>query len=103
MKPLFIPLKRKYYEDFETGKKQLEFRPYGPRWNERTCVVGRPVIVSCGYGKQRRLCGIVTYFERLTKENHPRKWASISELFEAIYGKYPDDGIAAIGVDVAQQ
>lgn len=57
MKPLFIPLKREYFEAFFSGEKRQEYRPWGPRWNDRTCVIGRPVVLSCGYGKGRRLCG----------------------------------------------
>ena len=64
MKPLFIPLKREYFEEFATGKKTTEFRQYGPRWNERTCKVGRTVVLSLGYGKQRRLTGIITGFKK---------------------------------------
>ena len=62
MKPLFIPLKRDYFEAFESGKKVFEYRPYGPRWNEKTCPFGRRVVLSLGYGKQRRLLGHVDCF-----------------------------------------
>jgi hypothetical protein len=56
-KPLFIPLKTAYFEAFERGAKRQEFRPWGPRWNERTCSPGRRVVLSYGYGKERRLTG----------------------------------------------
>lgn len=61
-KPLFIPLKREYYRQFESGLKTTEIRPYGPRWNERTCTIGRHVVLSLGYGKQRRLTGSIVAF-----------------------------------------
>jgi hypothetical protein len=61
---LFIPLKREYFEAFASGTKQTEFRPYGPRWNEKTCYIGRRVLLSLGYGKQRRLTGKVARFEK---------------------------------------
>ena len=57
MKPLFIPLKKEYFAQFEQGQKTAEYRLYGPRWNENTCLPGRPVTLSCGYGKQKRLKG----------------------------------------------
>lgn len=60
---LFIPLKREFFEAFERGNKTTEFRPYGPRWNERTCPVGRRVTLSLGYGRQRRIAGRVVRFE----------------------------------------
>lgn len=63
-KPLFIPLRRKFFDQFEAGEKREELRLYGPRWNESTCRVGRDVVLSCGYGKQRRLAGTVIGFKR---------------------------------------
>ena len=45
---LFIPLKTAYFEAFRAGTKTVEFRLYGPRWNERTCPVGRSVVLSKG-------------------------------------------------------
>ncbi len=62
MKPLFIPLKREYFNAFKDGIKQAEFRPYGPRWNERTCAIGRRVTLSLGYGKAHRISGTVVGF-----------------------------------------
>jgi hypothetical protein len=61
-KPLFIPLKAEYFDDFATGMKTTEYRINGPRWNERTCRIGRAVTLSRGYGKQQRLRGTVTGF-----------------------------------------
>lgn len=63
-RPLFIPLNREYFEAFERGEKTTEYRVYGPRWNERTCTIGRRVTLSLGYGKQRRLTGRVARFEK---------------------------------------
>ena len=60
--PLFIPLKREYYAAFNSGLKTEEFRPYGLRWNERTCWIGRSVILSLGYGRQARRVGEVIGF-----------------------------------------
>lgn len=64
MKPLFIPLTGEYFDQFLNGTKpnMEELRPYGPRWNERTCQVGRPVVLSRGYGKQHRITGRVVAF-----------------------------------------
>lgn len=60
MKPLFIPLRRDFFLAFERGEKRQEFRLWGPRWNDKTCTPGRPVVLSLGYGKNRRLKGVVT-------------------------------------------
>ncbi len=62
MKPLFIPLKAEYFDAFERGEKSIEYRRFGQRWNYETCVVGRPVILSRGYGRHRRLTGTIVSF-----------------------------------------
>lgn len=64
-KPLFIPLKTEFYEAFELGIKTEELRRYGPRWNEKTCEVGRTVVLSKGYGKQQRMQGKILRFTKL--------------------------------------
>jgi len=61
---LFVPLMARYYEAFERGDKTEELRLYGPRWNERTCRVGRAVTLSKGYGKKHRLHGTIWKFKR---------------------------------------
>jgi len=64
MKPLFIPLKTEYYEAFAEGSKTEELRRYGPRWNEKTCTVGRDVVLSLEYGKRCRMNGRVWKFKK---------------------------------------
>lgn len=61
-KPLFIPLRRQFFEEFERGDKHFEYRVAGPRWNKKTCWIGRAVTLSLGYGKNRRLRGEITSF-----------------------------------------
>lgn len=67
---LFIPLKTEYFEAFERGDKDTEYRPYGLRWNERTCCIGRRVVLSKGYGKRHRLTGIVVGFQVVGPDAH---------------------------------
>ncbi len=62
-KPLFIPLKTQYFEAFECGSKTSELRVYGARWNEKTCYIGREVVLSKGYGKKHRLHGMIVFTE----------------------------------------
>lgn len=88
-KPLFIPLKAQYFDAFDEGRKTEEFRLYGPRWNERTCHVGRAVTLSRGYGKQRRRQGIVQGF-RISTE--------ITPAFRDCYPTAKDPKIAAIAI-----
>jgi len=61
-KPLFIPLKALFYDQFISGQKLSELRLYGPRWNEKTCRIGREVILSKGYGKKHRVKGKIWQF-----------------------------------------
>lgn len=61
-RPLFVPLKTEWFEAFRDGSKDTEFRPYGPRWNEQTCRIGRAVVISKGYGRKHRLRGRVAAF-----------------------------------------
>ena len=85
--PLFIPLRREWFDKIERGEKDTEYRAYGPRWNERTCRVGRPATVSLGYGKRRRLAKRVIAFTALN-------WIDAPPEAQAIY---PDAAyIAAI-------
>jgi len=64
VRPLFIPLRSEFYEAFADGRKTEELRLYGPRWNERTCTVGRAVTLSKGYSKGNRLTGRIWKFKR---------------------------------------
>lgn len=80
--PLFIPLRNGPYAAFASGEKTIEYRPHGPRWNERTIWPGRPVILSCGYGKARRMMGVVICL-RVTPD------ALDIPAWRAIYGDRP--------------
>lgn len=53
MKPLFVPLKTEWFRAFERGEKTTEYRLYGARWNESTCIPGRAVTLSHGYSGAR--------------------------------------------------
>jgi hypothetical protein len=89
MKPLFIPLKTEYFEAFKNGTKCVEYRRAGKRWNAQTCVIGRPVVLSKGYGRQHRLAGTVIGF--YTRWESSRAWCDC----------YGAPGMAAcIGIEV---
>lgn len=70
IKPLFVPLKSKYFDAFGNGTKRYEYRPYGKRWNADTLLIGRKVILSRGYSGDRILAEIVdwTKTKRLLKQ-----------------------------------
>ncbi len=74
MTPLFIPLKREYFEAFRLGTKVEEFRPVGPRWNASSCVVGRPVVLSLGYGTRSRLHGVVVGYRESAEPTKTDAW-----------------------------
>lgn len=92
--PLFIPLKTEYFEAFAGDSKDIEYRPYGPRWNERTCRVGRSVVLSKGYGNAHRLRGKIIGFWR-SRPSHP------SGDWIACYGSRECD-MACIQIKVQQ-
>lgn len=61
MKPnLFLPLKSEHFDRFDDGSKDTERRVYGKKWNTTVCHVGRKVTLSRGYGKKKRLVGVIT-------------------------------------------
>jgi len=72
--PLFVPLAKRWYIEFREGRKDTEFRPAEARrfpngdhgkaspWNERTCRVGRPALLSNGYQVSGRLHAVVAAF-----------------------------------------
>lgn len=96
MKPLFVPLKTEYWQQFRDGTKRDELRLYGPRWNERTCAVGREVTLSKGYGKIGRMTGRVRAFKR----QHGSTFGSTyREAIQAVYGTL-DVEIACISIDL---
>lgn len=90
-KALFIPLKTEWFRKFESGEKDTEYRAYGPRWNERTCRVGRAATISHGYSGSR-LSGWVRRFDKLRREDAP---AIARQIFPKA------EFIAAIGIDRA--
>jgi hypothetical protein len=96
MKPLFIPLKTEFYEAFQRGEKDSELRLYGPRWNERTCPVGRPVILSKGYGTQHRMQARMFGFHR---RNAGTFGSTSRASIERLYGSLDVD-IAEICLEI---
>lgn len=85
-KPLFIPLRAEFFDAFAVGDKGTEFRPLGPRWNATTCRVGRAVTLSRGYGKSRRLSGVVAGFTEVRPDAVPeiRRVYPTGDRFAAI-------------------
>lgn len=94
-RPLFIPLKREHFDAFEAGTKREEYRLLGPRWNERTARIGRAVVLSCGYGKARRLRGIV---RSVRIEHDTAKLPGFREC----YGARPYGPALCIGIELEQ-
>jgi hypothetical protein len=98
MKPMFIPLKAEYFDAFADGSKREELRRYGPRWNERTCSVGRQVVLSKGYGKQSRMAGRIWKF----KQQHGSLFGSTYKAaILHVFGTL-DIEIACISIEINQ-
>jgi hypothetical protein len=85
-KPLFIPLKAKFFDAFARGEKTVEYRLRGPRWNAETCAIGRAVVLSRGYGKKHRLTGKIVGFHYDTLPARIPGWLEC-------YGKHAGDAV----------
>lgn len=92
--PLFIPLMTRFYRAFEDGSKTVELRLYGKRWNEQTCPVGRPVVLSHGYGKKERMQGVISGF---SVDVAPTK----TDAWRECYGDTPGCLAACIAINLA--
>jgi len=95
-RPLFVPLKSEFYEAFASGIKSEELRRYGPRWNERTCRVGRAVLLSKGYGKSDRMVGVI---DRFKKQHGSLFGSTYRASIQRVFGTLDLD-IACIGIAV---
>jgi len=86
-KPLFIPLRTRWFREFEAGTKNVEYRAYGPRWNEKTCRVGRDAVISHGYSGARlmRRVGRFTKLPRHIAPGGAREIYPKAEFIAAIY------------------
>lgn len=73
-RPLFIPLRRVYFEAFAAGTKTEEYRIAGRNWNAKNCYPGRPVTLSMGYGTSHRLSGVVIAFHIEKDGRHLPGW-----------------------------
>lgn len=77
VKPLYIPLRTRWFRAFESGDKRVEYRAYGTRWNETSCRVGRTAILSHGYSGAR-LSRVVERFDIVPRYAAP---AEAQEIF----------------------
>lgn len=89
---MFIPLKKKYFEQFARGEKKHEFRLYGKRWNERVCRPGRDVTLSCGYSGAR-IKGTISAFSVQRADSVP----VIKDVYPEIKA---DEMIACISIAI---
>lgn len=96
VKPLFVPLKGVFFLQFEAGTKpnMEEYRPYGRRWNERVCWVGRPVTLRYGYNG-RSLHGVISGFRVSMDPTRTEAWAACGYA-----ARYPGVPAACIKVNL---
>ncbi|MFZ5698756.1 MAG: hypothetical protein ACOY9J_08610 [Pseudomonadota bacterium] len=93
MKPLFIPLKSEYFDAFARGEKTTEYRRWSARWCATSCVIGREVILSKGYGNKYRLRGVITSFSVCETPDELPGW-------KECYGSGPGEHAACIEIKV---
>lgn len=68
----FIPLKREYFEAFESGTKTQEYRPASSHFGKAKA--GDTVLLSLGYGTRRRLTGVIRSVARTRCLDGLRGW-----------------------------
>lgn len=95
--PLFLPLNTEHFRSFEARIKTHEFRPEGPRWNAKTCRVGRAIVVSRGYSTPERMPGWISSYETIPFEQAPEAYLAIYTAMK-YEGKYQGKPIAKIGI-----
>lgn len=96
-KPLFIPLRKEHFADFEAGTKTVEYRQHKRQWSLRNVRVGRRVTLSLGYNGKQRLYGVVTSADvrhSSTLPEHDR------EAVQSCYGG--DVEVICIGIEIGQ-
>lgn len=71
-RPLFAPLRSEWFDAFADGTKTEEWRRLGPRWNEATCLVGRPIVLARGYGWPRLMACIAAISIKRPDNKHRR-------------------------------
>lgn len=93
LRPLFIPLNARFFEEFRIGVKRYEWRQYQRGWTERACFPGREAVLANGYGWPR-LLGVVRDFTVLASCPNP--------AFDEIFPGWVQGGgkVAQIGIDV---
>lgn len=98
---LFLPLNTEHFRSFAAGTKTHEFRPEGPRWNQRTCRIGRGVVVSRGYSTPDRMNGRISSYETIPFEQAPEAYLRIYTAAKH-EGKYDGKSIAKIGITLLE-
>lgn len=96
-KALFLPLATEHYIAFENRTKRYEMRLHGKRWNKTTCYTGRNVVLSCGYGKHRRMRGTIkgiTITELIYLE--PQR----QELLRQLFGLLLSENLEIIMIEI---
>lgn len=77
----FLPLKKKYFEEFLSGEKTTEYRRYGGRFREHNFPIGAIVRIGCGYSGPR-IHAIIQKVECARLEDiDPSEIASCRELY----------------------
>ena len=74
--PLFVPLRSQHFAAFADGSKTVEWRAWGPRWNDQAIAPGRAIALSKGYSGDR-LHGVIVSVERVDRPDAPETVRSI--------------------------
>lgn len=75
-KPLFANLNVYWFWETAGGRHPTEYRPYGPRWNERTVWPGRRAVITMAF-RWPRLFTSVESFAILDEPPDQKAWDSV--------------------------
>lgn len=93
--PMYLVLKREYFDAFAEGSKSIEYRRYGGQFTERVYFVGRRVVLATRYDRRALVMPArVTTFRIEPAIKHP-------DMIEFYGGRLaPGDQVALIGLEV---
>ena len=69
-RPVLLALRKQHFLAFAGGSKTVEWRAWGPRWNDKAIRPGRAIALSKGYSGAR-LHGVVVKVERVERDDAP--------------------------------
>jgi len=75
MKTLYLPVKKKYFDQIKSGEKKFEYRVYNDYWERRLSRPHDQIVITLGYPK---------------KDDHARRIVKPYKGFNLVTIKHPE-------------